>query len=282
MIYAWQASRGLADLVLVLAWWARGACGQYCDAGFGATECTSVLVVCAAFASFCDDVQSQLRGTGAFATVDTWYASSASYGSGSGTPSLAQLAAYHAILAFSDNNFGDSALMGDRLAAYHDKGGGVVVAEFANYWLRGAYGTLSSGYALLNYGQGTTPAPTDSLGALLEPLSPLMAGVASLAARNAYRSTAPVVDGRGVVVARWAGGGQEPLVVRGRRGNRTLVELNFFPPSSSASSEFLTGDGALLLRNGLKYSRCMACGIGTYAGQGGGGRGRGGGGGRIR
>ncbi len=82
-------------------------------------------------------------------------------------------------------------------------------------------------------------------------------------------------------MARWGGGGQEPLVVRGRRGSRTLVELNFWPVSSSVASDWWTGDGALLLRNGLKYSRCMACGMGTYTGLGGegtGGEGGGGGG----
>ncbi len=152
----------------------------------------------------------------------------------------------------------------------------MVVAVFANMAdlrLQGAYGTPSSGYALTDYAQATQISPADSLGAVLEPLSPLMAGVASLAASSAYRSTASIVGGRGVVVSRWRSGGQEPLVVRGRRGNRTLVELNFWPVSSSERSDFWTGDGALLLRNGLKYSRCMACGMGTYAEQGGGGGG---------
>ncbi len=46
--------------------------------------------------------------------------------------------------------------------------------------------------------------------------------------------------------------GLEPLVLRGTQRNR--------PPSN-----FWTGDGVLLMRNGLKYSRCMLCEMGTHA-----------------
>ena len=67
------------------------------------------------------------------------------------------------------------------------------------------------------------------------------------------------------MVAQWrgSGGGREPLVVRGVRGNRTLVQLNLFPASASVDPAFWTGDGAALMRNALKYSRCMLCGAGT-------------------
>ena len=116
----------------------------------------------------------------------------------------------------------------------------------------------------MDYASGDFVSNPDSLGEVLEPQSPLMADVASLNATNALRSTASVVAGRGVVVARWAGGGQEPLVLRGTRGNRTLVEFNFWLLSSSVDSSWWTGDGGALLRNGLKYSRCIPCGMGTY------------------
>lgn len=70
-----------------------------------------------------------------------------------------------------------------------------------------------------------------------------------------------MISGRGIVVARWRGGGQEPL---GMRGGRTLVELNMFPVSSRLSSDYWTGDAAALLRNALKYSLCMPCTPGTF------------------
>ena len=98
-----------------------------------------------------------------------------------------------------------------------------------------------------------------------------MAGVASLEAMHAWRSTASPIAGRAVVVARWRNLGKEPLVLRGVRGRRTLVELNLSPVSNRSAARFWYGDGAALLRNGLKYSRCMLCGSGTYAASGDGG-----------
>ncbi len=247
---------------------ARQASRQDCPVG-SVAACDRVLVVHTYIfvLGWALDVQAKLLGTGAFAAVDI-------LDGNAGTPTLAQLAAYDAVLVSSEADFADASLLGDRLAAYHDGGGGVVVAYGATHvasglrWsqaVRGAYGTPERGYALLDYASGGYMGPPDSLGEVLEPQSPLMAGVASLAASGAVRSTAAVVAGRGIVVARWSSGGREPLVLRGAKGDRTLVELNFHPVSSSIESIFWTGDGAALMRNALKYSRCMPCGPGTFA-----------------
>ncbi len=231
------------------------------------TKCTSVCVVCGAKKTWCDDVRSTLFNTGAFAAVDTFDASYA-------TPSSSQLAAYDAVLVFSDNAnaswvFSDPVLLGDRLASYHDQGGGVVVTWKSNVGgvddavrLQGAYGTPSKGYALSNWIQGSWTCPADWLGNIAEAQSPLMKDVITLTAQNAFRSTAPLISGRGVGVAFWNNGGKEPLVIRGFRGSRTLVELNFFPVSNAVVTvhdwwKGWTGDGDKLLRNALKYSRCM-------------------------
>ena len=238
---------------------------EFCSPG-ASTVCASVLVVYGSTFQRGVDVQIKLQETMAFAKVDTFDARS-------DTPTAELLAEYHAVLAFSDDRrFGDGALLGDRLAAYHDQGGGVVVAAHENECqsdlrIGGAYARVDEGYALLDHTSAsvcTINPGSDSLGDVLEPQSPLLAGVSSLAASYAIRSTAPVVSGRGIVVARWRGGGQEPLVVRGERGGRTLVELNFFPVSIRDWSGFWAGDGAALLRNALKYSRCMLCGPGTF------------------
>jgi hypothetical protein len=204
-------------------------------------------------------VQTKLQGTGAFTVVDRFDARS-------NTPTAVQLGAYHAVLAFGRANWHDPEALGDRLATYHDRGGGVVLAAFANGGfspaarLQGAYGNVSNGYALLDYSLEGHIYPQDSLGDVLEPDSPLMNGVTFLSALQAYRSTAPVIGGRGVVVAQWQGGGREPLVVRGVRGSRTLVELGLYPPSDQSMSGYWTGNGAALMRNALKYSRCIFCG----------------------
>jgi hypothetical protein len=234
---------------------------QFCSSGMAAAACDSILLVYADDTSYFTDVKSLLTDTGVFSTVDLFDAKS-------GTPTAAQLAAYHAILVFSwkSYTFSDAALLGDRLAAYHDQGGGVVVAFAANCAsarLRGVYGTPGSGYALYDYTSGDWTSSSDSLGDVVEPQSPLLFGVTSLTAASAFRTTAALISGRAIVVARWRDG-QEPLVLRGTRGNRNLVELNFYPPSSSADASGWTGDGAVLLRNGLKFSRCMSCGPGTF------------------
>jgi hypothetical protein len=234
---------------------------QFCLPGAKIAPCNSILIIHGGMES---NVQAILRDTGAFATVDTFDASSA-------TPTPSQLTAYHAVLVYSFYSFSDAVLLGDRLAAFHDLGGGVVVAFGANlnypgYSLKGAYGRADNGYALLDYTSGSWISPSDSLGVILEQQSPLLTGVKLFAASpaGAYRSTANIIANRGIVVARWRSGDAEPLVIRGSRGNRTLIELNFWPPST-----YWTGDGSALLRNALKYSRCMPgqlfCDPGTFS-----------------
>ncbi len=102
-----------------------------------------------------------------------------------------------------------------------------------------------------------------SMGVVVEPESPLMQGVTSFGATAALRSFGSITAGA-VVVAKWTGG--QTLVVRGTRGSRTLVELNFNPVSTAWIAG---GDGAVLLRNALKYSTCKpaaaVCPPGTYA-----------------
>jgi hypothetical protein len=247
-------------LVLIAALHIVGA--QYCTSGTNQAICDSVLIVYAADISNAADVQEKLMGTAAFSTVDTFDAAHA-------TPTSSQLAAYDAVFVFNNISFSNGTRIGDLLAAYHDQGGGVVVAglskgQGSNRSLMGAFGTPANGYAILDYISGDLASTAGSLGDLLEPESPLLTDVHTIAALLAYRSTAPVVNS-GVVVAQWGGSGREPLVVRGVRGNRTLVELNFFPASSSVNPALWSGDGAVLMRNALKYSRCMPCKAGTYS-----------------
>ncbi len=238
------------------------ACTQrqhFCSSGFAQAACSSVLVVYAYPSSFDgEDVQATLLGMGAFAKVDTFNAYF-------DTPTASQLGDYHAVLVYSWDGFSNATLLGDRLADYHDQGGGVVVAWAANLnmHLQGAYGAADNGYALLDYATGSMIDSPDTLGDVLEPESPLLTGVTSLAASSAFRSSAVVISGRGYEVARW--GGAQPLVVRGMRGNRTLVELNLWPPSRRLFSNCWSGNGEALLRNALKYSRCMLCGPGTFS-----------------
>ncbi len=242
--------RSLLGLALAAAT-LHGAGAQYCSPG-SATICDSVLIVhSTSSSSYEGDVQAALQRTGAFAAVDTFNA-------GSSTPAASLLAAYHAVFVFCNNDFGDGALLGDRLAAYHDQGGGVIVVEAANVngRLRGTYGTPANSYALLDYAAGAWAYGWNSLGDVLEPESPLLTGLASFSTLT-YWSTAPVVSSVGVVVVRWQNG--LPLVLRGARGERTLVELNFWP--SPTNQDWAAG----LMLNAIKYSRCKLCAPGTFA-----------------
>jgi hypothetical protein len=192
-----------------------------------------------------------LRVTGAFTTVDTFDATV-------GTPTLSQLATYDAVIIFGAEPLANATLLGDRLAAYHNQGGGVVVTGLANCGasarVRGAWADPANGYALLDYAGGGKSNSADSLGDRLEPQSPLLTGVSSFTASPwGDRTIAPVIND-GVVVARWRGG--TPLLVRGVRGGRTLVELTFYAAYVTGGWGW-TGDGIVLIRNALKYSRCM-------------------------
>jgi hypothetical protein len=254
----------LVQIILIAAFHNVGA--QYCLTGAHQATCQSILILHSADVSYAADVQATVRGTNSFTAVDTFDATLAA-------PTSSLLESYDAILVFNNRSFSNGTRIGDLLAAYHDQGGGVVVAFLfktrgSNSTLMGTYGTPANGYIVIDYDLGDFTSTPDSLGNLSESQSPLLTGVVSLSALLAYRSTSPVING-GVVVAQWGGGGQEPLVVRGVRGNRTLVQLNFFPASASVDPALWTGDGAALMRNALKYSRCMQCRAGaiSFAGE---------------
>ncbi|MEM8712088.1 MAG: PEP-CTERM sorting domain-containing protein, partial [Planctomycetota bacterium] len=81
---------------------------------------TDVAIVAAAASSSGDcrfvDTQQRIEATGFFSSVDVIDA-------GAGTPTLAELMTYDAIITWSNFNFADSAALGNVLADYHDAGG---------------------------------------------------------------------------------------------------------------------------------------------------------------
>lgn len=170
-----------------------------------------------------------------------------------GTPTLAQLQNYDAVLVFSSDPFYNASAMGDVLADFWDGGGRVVVAVFANTntdpgEIAGRW--ASSNYALIAVAPQVQPTEDLPL-QFLEPSNPLLAGVVGLNATRAYRSTGAVING-GVAVANWGSGA--PLVVHGSKNGRQIVELNFYPPSSAVRSDYWVGSGEELMVNALKLS----------------------------
>lgn len=197
------------------------------------------------------DVQDLLNATGAFSQVDVFNVQF-------GTPSVAELQAYDAVLVFSDFPFNDPVALGDNLAYYRDAGGRVVAAVFEvaagentslPATLRGR--RASGGYQLIDPTGVASDIETAPL-IINEPASPLVDNVKSLTANTGFRSTGGAING-GVVVASWGSGA--PLIVRGEKDGRNLVALNFSPPSSRVRDDFwdIATDGAAILRNALLF-----------------------------
>jgi hypothetical protein len=199
-----------------------------------------------------DDVRAKLVATGAFGAVDTFNANTS-------TPTLAQLQQYKAVLVYSDTIFASAATLGDNLASYFDGGGRVVVAPFANATYPPGGRWASGGYALIASGSQAQPAEAAGL-QLLDPASPLLAGVTSLTATAAFRSPGALINGA-VRVANWGSG--TPLVVLGQKGGRARVELNFYPPSSTVRADFWSGSGATIMKNALAFTGYCHSIVGT-------------------
>jgi hypothetical protein len=200
-------------------------------------------------ASYNTDVVNKLNAAGVFSRVDSFIVG----GPGAVTPTLAQLAAYNAVLVYSDWSFADPATLGNNLAKYVDAGGGLVITVFALGTAIGPQGTLISGGYLpvalgdQNGGNGLSLAADD-------PGSPILSGVTSFnGGTSSYFDTVSVANG-GTQVAHWNNG--TPLVVTKTMGAGKVVALNMYPPSSDVSVSFWTSStsGGQLMANALAWA----------------------------
>ena len=229
-----------------------GTCGNVCPQNkpvcFGGSCTDGTLIsalVCGAPSTpaWNTDVQTKLMATGSFSKVDVMACNSV-------TPTLQQLLGYQSVLVYSDTSLANVATLGNNLADYVDQGGYAVVATFANASVTPIAGRWSQqGYNLVNPTGQTQPSESQPL-QIVDAMSPLVAGVTTLTATSAFRSTGGVVNG-GVAVANWGSGA--PLIVRGVKNGRNRAELNFYPPSITVRNDFWSGDGAKIMRNALLY-----------------------------
>jgi hypothetical protein len=196
--------------------------------------------------SWMGDVRDKLVSTNQFSTIDT-------YDIANGTPTLAQMQAYKAILVFSDSpGYKNSTAFGNNLAAYVDASGGVVVAVFADASIHfsGAFDTEDY-WAIEPFGQGGGKALT--LGTMHDPGSPLLTGVLSFqGGKSSYYGTG-ALNAAAVDVADWSNG--VPLIATRVINGTNRVDLNFYPPSSGVRSDFWVRetDGGKLMANALNY-----------------------------
>jgi hypothetical protein len=173
------------------------------------------------------------------------------------TPDFGELLAFDSVMCWSLFDFANDTAIGDALAAYVDAGGGVVLAEFAIHGTDTS--TVAGRFASDNYycierTVGSSVDGAASLGTVHVPVSPLMEGVGSFNGGGGRYRPAGALHPNATRIASWNTG--EILVatrfdLAGRR-----VDLGFFPPSSTAQSDFWDAatDGDLLMANALVYA----------------------------
>ncbi|MDX2147802.1 MAG: hypothetical protein SFZ23_09800 [Planctomycetota bacterium] len=215
----------------------------------------SVAIVAAANASTTDvrftDVRQKLEATGLLCGgVGVFNASQ-------GTPTLAELSQYGAVLVWSNVDFLDELSLGNALADYVDRGGGVVVALFANTStdpdrsIKGRW--ESENYHIVPPAFGNASGNA-SLGNVLIPNHPIMSGVQSVTGgTQMLRPTTREVTAHGVKVALWDDG--STLVAISSRF-RSRVDLGLYPPSNVVVPGYWSpsSDVARLMANALNYA----------------------------
>jgi hypothetical protein len=164
------------------------------------------------------------------------------------TPTVTDLAAYDAVLVWSDQQWRDRVALGDALGAYADAGGGVVVATFALAEESQPAGRFLPYVPIL---PASAIAGDVSLVAL-EPTSPLLVGVGALETGSAYVGGASVAAGA-QPVAEWSDG-TALLAEWSIDGAATVVAVNLYPPSAAAFFLSWRGDGGVLLANALQFA----------------------------
>lgn len=212
-----------------------GSCGNACNAGRTCEQgqCTQNLIVIAdAGGSYVPCVVTGLMPYFVMVTPI------------SGVPTATELANADAVLVFNNGALTDPTGLGNALADFSDAKGHVVEALYGT----GNLGPLGGRWATDNYTllTGSYSANAVTLGTIAEPMSPLMAGVATL---GATRSVMGSATNGGIVVASFDNG--MPVVVRGTKNGKNRVDLAIFP--GGCSGAYWTGDGFRLMANALKF-----------------------------
>ena len=177
-----------------------------------------------------DNVRGYLDGTGVFPAIETIDVSQT-------TPSASELNRFEALLVWADSGFQDAEGLGDRLADYIDRGGGVVVAAVSfdrpdpldPDTLGGRF--LAGGYYVIAPEVDNVSDGRLVLGSVSDPQHPVMRGVSEVdgGPRSLHSPTSGVTPG-GKVVASWDNG--DVLAAVKTVGQAHRVDINLFPPSS--------------------------------------------------
>ncbi len=200
--------------------------------------------------SYLQDVKSKLSGSGLFENV-------VAHDRDQGWPNLAALKTYDAVIVWGhDGRFTNE--FGDALADYVDQGGGVVVALFSTaysaasstrYGVPGRFKT-DQYYLISSSSQGNQNGFVKVL-----PNHELLEGVNTFDAGN-FSSRGATIINNSTAVATYSNG--DPLIVYNDNigtGGARRVDLDLFPPSSDARSDFwkTSTDGLRIMTNAIQY-----------------------------
>lgn len=196
-----------------------------------------------------EDVRSKLEALGFFEQVDSVNLLNT-------TPTLDELNAYCAVLAFSsEGGIDDNVALGNNLADYVDAGGGVVAAVFATASLpfEGRFNDENYWAIVPSHQQQGIQA---MLGQIFIPDHPILEGVNSFdGGIGSFRPSVDSLHPEAVRVANWTGDDNIPLVATRVVNGVARADLGFFPISSDVSDGFWVAstDGARLMANALLY-----------------------------
>jgi uncharacterized repeat protein (TIGR01451 family) len=198
--------------------------------------------------SWLQDVKAKLDATGMFTQVDTYniYLD--------GTPTLAQMQQYCAILVFTDYGAQDPTTFGNNLADYVDGGGGVVLAVFATASVPIAGRFHTDNYYAIVPNNSQNSSPTLNLGTVYRDCHPTLQNVTSFnGGSSSYRPNGSNLHADAVRIADWSDG--TPLIVERSIGGRPRIDFGFYPVSSTARADFwdASTDGGLIMANALEY-----------------------------
>lgn len=230
----------------------------------GVASAQSVAVLGAPFdASWNEDVRDYLSCTGLFfgARVDV-------FDVGIETPSAVDLAPYSSVLVYSDRPFADGIALGDSLASFVERGGGVVLAAGSFADGRGIEGRFEiQGYlpvtrgTLVQAGGGLTIEPLDAyrwdVGQVWG--HPILYGLNSFDAGNASTQVSGIdVRPPAIEIAEWSNGEVGVVVLEPPTPDAgRVVVVNAFPPSSASDSDLWlsSGDGDQLFARALVWAQ---------------------------
>ncbi len=247
-------SRLTGTLRHCLAWAAALTVFGAASAAMAAGPKACVVYACSD-SSATGDIKSKLDGTKLFDSVTMIDA-------GSSAPSDSTLAKCDTVLVFGDVNrggFSDPTGVGNALAAYIEKGGGVVVAlpMYGGYYYNSPTGTNWSKYQLIDNSSSMSYVSKKTLGtkdthAVLSGITKIETNGSTCRERSSV--AASTIRAGAKIVASWNDG--NGMIITGFPGGRPRIDLNIYPVSSDIGYYGCydsASDTAKLIANSMVY-----------------------------